>query len=385
MRLDPGAPGARPQGRRRDAVRGLPAVPVPPSSQKNQTRFQFGVLMPPAYRAVDDCEPSASQTECLLECPDEAEILVVVRFLQLQRRTVQADRRTPAPCTRSARCTWTAPSTPPGTRPRSGSSTSPRRVGQPAAGGQEHRVPRRRRRAAEDITDSRGPGRGPLDPALGRDRRDDQAAAPNGSPGPTGAAAAGPGREPHHPGRGAAHQGRRPALRPDRGARADRGARRDVPVHDRPAGVGRGRGRRPAPTPAPGRCWPGPEDCRDLLLSSPVILYDHPEVAAESAGDLFDATEIDEILTLRTMALTDAEKREARATDPRAAELMDRLDDMPAGDAGAHARGDPLPAAGAGSPPGPPAAGMPPTPDGMTAGLPGWPPDDIPTWSTPGC
>ena len=38
-------------------------------------------------------------------------------------------------------------------------------------------------------------------------------------------------------------------------------------------------------------------------------LYDHPEVAPESAGDLFDATEIDEILTLRTLALTDAERR----------------------------------------------------------------------------
>jgi hypothetical protein len=78
--------------------------------------------------------------------------------------------------------------------------------------------------------------------------------------------------------------------------------------------------------------WPvlaGPEDCRDLLLSSPVILYDHPEVAAESAGDLFDATEIDEILTLRTLALTDAEKREARSTDSRAADLLDRLDHLP--------------------------------------------------------
>ena len=78
--------------------------------------------------------------------------------------------------------------------------------------------------------------------------------------------------------------------------------------------------------------WPvlaGPPDCRDLLLSSPVILYDHPEVAAESAGDLFDATEIDEILTLRTLALTDAEKREARSTDSRAADLLDRLDHLP--------------------------------------------------------
>ena len=67
--------------------------------------------------------------------------------------------------------------------------------------------------------------------------------------------------------------------------------------------------------------WPvlaGPPDCRDLMLSSPVILYDHAEVAPESGGDLFDATEIDEILTLRTLALTDAEKQAARATDPRA-------------------------------------------------------------------
>jgi hypothetical protein len=78
--------------------------------------------------------------------------------------------------------------------------------------------------------------------------------------------------------------------------------------------------------------WPvlaGPGDCADLMLSSPVILYDHPEVAAESAGDLFDATEIDEILTLRTLTLTDAEKRQARATDRRAADLLDRLDDLP--------------------------------------------------------
>jgi hypothetical protein len=58
-------------------------------------------------------------------------------------------------------------------------------------------------------------------------------------------------------------------------------------------------------------------------------LYDHAEVAPESQGDLFDATEIDEILTLRTLALTDAEKQSARATDPRARELIDRLEDLP--------------------------------------------------------
>ncbi len=79
------------------------------------------------------------------------------------------------------------------------------------------------------------------------------------------------------------------------------------------------------------RCWPflaGEEGETDLLLGSPIILYDHPEVAAESAGALFDATEIDEILTLRVMTMTDAEKAEARATDPRAAAIIDRCDTM---------------------------------------------------------
>ena len=74
-----------------------------------------------------------------------------------------------------------------------------------------------------------------------------------------------------------------------------------------------------------------PEDgsASALLLSSPIILPDHPQVAPESPGDLHDAGEIDEILTLRTMLLTEEEKREARATDPRAAEILDRVDTMP--------------------------------------------------------
>jgi hypothetical protein len=78
--------------------------------------------------------------------------------------------------------------------------------------------------------------------------------------------------------------------------------------------------------------WPvlaGPPGCGNLMMASPIILYDHPEIAPESAGDLFDATEIDEILTLRALTLTEEEKAEARATDPRAADLMDRLDGLP--------------------------------------------------------
>ncbi|HWC38345.1 MAG TPA: hypothetical protein VG476_07440 [Acidimicrobiales bacterium] len=79
--------------------------------------------------------------------------------------------------------------------------------------------------------------------------------------------------------------------------------------------------------------WPvlvGADGARDVMLSSPIILYDYPSVAPESPGDLFDATEIDEILSLRTMALTEDEKREARATDARAAQVIDRVDTMPA-------------------------------------------------------
>jgi hypothetical protein len=68
---------------------------------------------------------------------------------------------------------------------------------------------------------------------------------------------------------------------------------------------------------------------RDVVLSSPIILYDHPRIAPESPGPLFDSGEIDEILSLRTMTLTDEEKREARATDPLAAELLDRVDTLP--------------------------------------------------------
>jgi hypothetical protein len=77
--------------------------------------------------------------------------------------------------------------------------------------------------------------------------------------------------------------------------------------------------------------WPvlaDPGGGRQVVLFSPIILYDHPELAEQSPGELYDGTEIDEILTLRTLALSDAEKAEARATDPRAAALLDRVESM---------------------------------------------------------
>ncbi len=85
------------------------------------------------------------------------------------------------------------------------------------------------------------------------------------------------------------------------------------------------------------RCWPvlagvhDPEGAQtsDVVLAAPIILYDHPAVAEESPGDLYDSTEIDEILTLRIMTMTDEEKSAARGTDPRAAAIIDRCDAMP--------------------------------------------------------
>ena len=69
------------------------------------------------------------------------------------------------------------------------------------------------------------------------------------------------------------------------------------------------------------------EECdRQAVLSSPVFMYDYPQVAPESVGDYYDATEIDELLTLRTMVLTEDEKREARRTDARAAAIVVPVD-----------------------------------------------------------
>jgi hypothetical protein len=75
--------------------------------------------------------------------------------------------------------------------------------------------------------------------------------------------------------------------------------------------------------------WPvlvGDHGRRDLMLSSPIVLYDFPAVAQESQGDLCDAAEIDEILSLRIMTMTDEEKAEARASDPRARAILDRIE-----------------------------------------------------------
>ncbi len=78
--------------------------------------------------------------------------------------------------------------------------------------------------------------------------------------------------------------------------------------------------------------WPvlvGEEGSTDIMLSSPMVLPDYPQIAPESPMDLFDGTENDELLSLRIMTLTDEEKAEARATDPRAAAIIEHADNLP--------------------------------------------------------
>lgn len=81
--------------------------------------------------------------------------------------------------------------------------------------------------------------------------------------------------------------------------------------------------------------WPvlvGRAGQRDTVLASPIILYDYPQVAAESPGDLFDGAEIDEILTLRILTLTADEKRAMTAVDARARALLERTEALGPGE-----------------------------------------------------
>jgi hypothetical protein len=285
------------------------------------------VLMPPGYAAVDPHESAASQTECLLECGEDAQVTVVARFLQFQDRIVQAI----SPETGELHevgalyvdgfehTTWNEAAE------REQRVTVA--VGTVLGADQELEFTLPAGEAAEPITDGAGRPAGQL---VRRWEALDGAIALHAE------RAAGP------------YQALRLRIRLENRSRPARLAARDDGLrHALIAAhllVGAPGGRFLSLTDPPewasaavAQCenagtWPvlaGPPECADLLLSSPVILYDHPEVAAESAGDLFDATEIDEILTLRTLALTDAEKREARSTDSRAADLLDRLDHLP--------------------------------------------------------
>jgi hypothetical protein len=305
--------------------------PYRQSARKNQARFQFGVLMPPAYAAVDDSEPSASQTECLVECPDDARVEIAVRFLHVQRRTVEevaagTGELREVPALRVDGTEFTAWTEAAEREERATLAVA----GLTALPGQSAEVPFHipSGESAEDLTGSQGVRAG---------RLVHRWAALDGVIRVQAQRVAGP------------YQALRLRVRlenhtvPDEPlAVRDDGLRYALVAAHSLIGVPGGAFISMTDHPEwaaaeVAACtniatWPvlaGPDGCRDLMLSSPVILYDHPEIAPESAGNLFDATEIDEILTLRTLALTDEEKREARATDPRAADLIDRLDGLP--------------------------------------------------------
>jgi hypothetical protein len=75
--------------------------------------------------------------------------------------------------------------------------------------------------------------------------------------------------------------------------------------------------------------WPvlvGDPATRNAMLSAPIVLEDYPRLAPESPGDFFDATEIDELLTLRVLTLTDEEKQAMHAGDPKVRALLERTE-----------------------------------------------------------
>ena len=74
----------------------------------------------------------------------------------------------------------------------------------------------------------------------------------------------------------------------------------------------------PRPRTTTTTCWPRRNQ------PSPIILPDFPSVAAESRGDFFDGAEIDQLLVLSVLSLTDEEQRQMCETDPRAREILNR-------------------------------------------------------------
>lgn len=63
---------------------------------------------------------------------------------------------------------------------------------------------------------------------------------------------------------------------------------------------------------------------RDMMLCSPIVLYDYPQIAPESVSNFFDSTEMDEMLTLRMLTLTDSEQDQMLRADDRLRDLLQR-------------------------------------------------------------
>ena len=288
-----------------DAVlyEGYILYPYRASAQKNRSRWQFGVLMPPAYAAADPSETTTARAECVFTRDGEPSVDVVVRFLQVQRRTCPGPG---APDTWDEAVEREVSATVAGAALFGDGTATP--FGIP--GGQEQEVTAdgnviRVRRALRGVVTVRATELpGPWQAA-------------RLTVGVTNQTAAGllDSRAQALP---AALVAAHMIITISGGA--------FVSMTDPPEWAA------PAVSECENAgCWPvlaGPPGERNVLLASPIILPDHPEGARESPGELYDGTEIDEILTLRTLALTDEEKEAARATDPRAAALIDRVESL---------------------------------------------------------
>ncbi|MFI1158967.1 hypothetical protein [Streptomyces sioyaensis] len=313
-----------------DAVlfEGYVLYPYRASAAKNRLRWQFGVLVPPAW-GTDSAEHSFQRTECLMEPRSGARLSAELRFLHAQRRTVQR------------LC------------PDGGFETVeelelPDRVLVPWDEGTEERVTleadvskltgegvtvpftRPAREETEQVHDAEGR-------LVGRLVR--RCARLDGRVRLTAAAIDGP----YATLRLTATVENTSGWKPDDAA-ADRTAALPHCLVGAHLLLGLSAGAFLSMTDPPEwaraavaacrneHAWPvlaGADGRSDVLLSAPIILEDHPAIAPESPGALYDALEIDEILALRTAALTDQEKREARGTDPRAAEVIELADTMP--------------------------------------------------------
>jgi hypothetical protein len=301
-----------------DAVlyEGYILYPYRASAQKNRSRWQFGVLMPPGYAATDPSESSTLRAECVFEHAGQPSVEVTVRFLQVQRRhtTGQSD---PAPGTPPS--VWDEAVAREITVASSGAPLLGEGCVTPftVPGGEETetlsgaRVVRRRAPLTGSVSVRATPLPGPWQAArLVVEVRNESAdaAEAGGTPGS---------RDEALP---AALVAAHLIITVSGGAFL---SMTDPPEWASPyVGACENSG-----------CWPvlaGAAGGRQVMLAAPIILPDYPEVAPESPGELYDGTEIDEILTLRTLALSDEEKAAARATDPRAAALIDRIDAMDA-------------------------------------------------------
>jgi len=288
-----------------DAVlyEGYILYPYRASSQKNRSRWQFGVLMPPAYAAADPSETTTARTECVFTRDGEPSVDVVVRFLQVQRRTCPGPE---APDTWDEAVEREVSVTVAGAALFGDGTATPFGI----LGGEEHEAT-----ADGDVIRVRRALRGVVTVRATELPGPWQAA--RLTVGVTNQTAAGllDSRAQALP---AALVAAHMIITISGGA--------FVSMTDPPEWAA------PAVSECENAgCWPvlaGPAGARNVLLASPIILPDHPEVASESPGELYDGTEIDEILTLRTLALTDEEKDAARATDPRAAALIDRVESL---------------------------------------------------------